>query len=49
MGYVNSMAQKEECLQHFGKYYSKTLLSFVFRAIVYDYKYGPTTCTVLCY
>jgi len=22
---------------------------FLFRAIVYDCKYGPTTCTVLCY
>jgi len=25
------------------------LFSFLFRAIVYDCKYGPTTCTVLCY
>jgi len=24
------------------------LFSFLFRAIVYDYKYGPTTCTILC-
>ena len=25
------------------------LISFLFRAVVYDCKYGPTTCTVLCY
>jgi len=26
----------------------KRLFSFLFRAIVYDCKHGPTTCTVLC-